>query len=206
MNILLAAVVLLACISLKMNAQDTIITFEGSRIPIRDYYMNNELQQLEYTTEKGRSKIIDAEDVFSVKSKDSENILYQMDSARGAYLCVEDMKCYMKGVDEARESHGAIFATLGGLAVGSAAVIYASTSSAKINYFWTPVVPLVFCIGVSFTRPSIANIKKSYPEWSNNERFLAGYYDQSRKKRVKNAILSSLTGMAIAAAVSFAVK
>ena len=201
MNKVLVSFLFIVCLSLKMLAQDTIITMDGSKIPVLKFQLNNELEELEYLNQDSSNKTIDLEDVFSIKGKSSEQVLYKLDSAKGLYLCVDDMKCYLRGVQEAKEGYGALFASLTGLAAGVGSVIYAtSTPNPKVNLFWAPVIPLTFCIGVSFTKPSFNRIKSSYPEWSNNDRFMAGYYYESRRKRVRNAILSSITGFVVSSA------
>lgn len=206
MNKLLAILVFLSCFVLKMNAQDTILTLEGTRIPVMKYSVNNEFQLIEYTNEKGKNKDIEMDEVFSVKNNETETVMYKMDSSKGDYLCVDDMKSYLRGVEDARKSYGAVLSSVSGLAIGTGAMIYASSKNAKINMFWAPVIPLAFCIGISFTNPCINNIKRSHPGWSNNERYLVGFDNEARKKRVKNAILSSLAGMLVSSVTMLAIQ
>jgi hypothetical protein len=176
-------------------AQDTIIMYDGRHIPIKNYNLNEELQEIEYTSAKGKTKVIDLEDAFSIKSSDKEKILYQTDSSKSQYMCVDDMKCYVKGAESANESYAATVATVAGLVIGAGSMAYAMADNTKLNMLMAPLVPLSFCIGISLTKPCESRIKQRYPEWSNNERFVAGYKNQARKKRVRNAIVSSAAGM-----------
>lgn len=208
MNKVFAVLVVLACCvcRLQAQAQDTIITMDGDKIPATGYKILEETQEIEIQQEDGGIKIMDIEDVFSVKAPGSENILYKLDSLQGSYLCADDMKCFIRGMQEAKEGYGASLATLGGLAISVGAVAYAATDGAAINVFWAPVIPIAFCTGVAMTKPNLNRIKRNYPEWCNNEQFMAGYITAARKKRVKNAILSSLTGFVLSAATYYIVQ
>lgn len=169
-------------------AQNTLWLTNGKRIKIGDYKLDNK-EVVVYKNLKGKFKSIEKFDVFSIIN-DSKNevIIYQQDSTYDEAFTLLEMRAFVQGQYDANQRFKSPFTTVGGVVVAGAA-------SVVINPVYVIVLSGVYCSTIGLTN---ANKKKIIipQEYTNNDQYLLGYKRSVKHKRIKNAIIGSVIGLA----------
>lgn len=136
------------------------------------------------------------ESVFSVTdSLGRERIWYFMDTAFGNDLNTEEMRCFLKGEQDARAGHKPRWPVWGGFAVGAGATIAANL---EVNSLFLP--PLY---GAAMILPRVHVTKGSITDMTmeGNEHYAYGYAKVGKSKRVVRSMLSTAAGVVVGLAV-----
>lgn len=136
------------------------------------------------------------ESVFSVTdSLGHERIWYFMDTAFGNDLNIEEMRCFLKGEQDAREGYKPRWPVWGGFVVGAGATIAANL---EMNSLFLP--PLY---GAAMILPRVHVTKGSITDLTmeGNEHYAYGYAKVGKSKRIVRSMLSTAAGVAVGLAV-----
>ena len=173
------------------------ITISNYSVDELDYYDG----KIYYTTIKGKVKSKYMEDVFSVVEKDGEEkIFYKQNMELGEILTPIQMKSYILGLNEMRNTKISPWVGIGGFASG---FITAVTPQPEINFGDNSVplplgvfIPITYVAIMGATPPNADKLKLRIPDKANDEHYLLGYQDGIRKKRIKHSLIGAVIGVA----------
>jgi hypothetical protein len=198
----LILILVFALPSLFSYTQDTINFINGESIIVTEYNISNEAKELFYKNEKGKTKAVEVESIFSINDKaGKKTIYYTPDSIMedGSFtFSVAEMEKYMNGGKFARKNYKAKEILLAGFAIGA-------TSGLLIPSFYSPIAPAVFT-GVAGNTYCQKHINKKYPEYANDSYFMAGFKEYAKSKRTKNAIVGGIAGLIVGVGTSFIIS
>jgi hypothetical protein len=181
-----------------LSAQDTILTIYGDRIITSESIADEAERLIKYKNKKLDIKTLYFDDVFSVtKSDGTIRHFYSFDPARGNGLQVEEMSQNLHGTLLAKDKHNEPLPFILGFAAGFGS-IYA-TPLVKANMLYSPIIPLVYVIGVGITSVNPPKHVLSKTGRPQSEHFYAGYGSKAKSKRMNAAIIGSITGLAAGA-------
>lgn len=155
---------------------------------------------LKYSTKKHPDKIrrLDADEIFSIRNKQGETILYQQDSAGNNYS-VSDMRYFILGQQDARKSTKTYTAPF-------VANLLLSAGAGLTRNFFSPLVPVVFTAILTIPKIKIRNEDVSDPEYLNNKAYVTGYKQEAYKKKRVQTILGGGIGLIVGMTTSFILK
>jgi len=174
------------CATKHIVAQDKIIFLDGQILDCKVLGFNDTISHIE----KGKRKkeiIIDNSDVFSIKIGDTlEFIIYQADISKQRTFSEHQMMRYVQGAIYAHEHYCPFWVGVGGVITGAGGGLIG---------FYGLLIPAAYDItmGAVYTFPKP---KKKQPSLLlKDEYFVMGYQSVAQKKKVKTAIITSLTGL-----------
>lgn len=174
--------------------QDLMLKLNGKEIKdvkVLDITANT-IQFQEFGKENGRKKSIYRDNVFHiVYANGTEKVTYLPDPTDKEEYTIEQMRMFILGVRDSRKVYHHIPSFAVGLIAGVAGPFFA-------NYTLGPLIALPPALGTlvaSIGSPNM-NKQKVDPKFLNNEEYMMGYSHQARKKKIRNAFLSSLVGVA----------
>ena len=160
------------------SQESTLWLMNGKKLTIGSYEIDkSEVDEgvLFYTDEKGSTKKKYLDDVYSVIDfKGEEKIFYKENSESGDIFTPEQMKLYLKGVNDVLENYkvpnwiiGAGFASgfLGGITPQPDIDMGRSGASLPVGI----LIPTVYVATVGVTNPDYEKIEKNLPNAVNNE-------------------------------------
>lgn len=168
---------------------------EGERIVAKSITINQTSNECFYVKLNDSEKVIDFEDIFSVRDTlGKETIYYKQDPQKGFYESPADMKLYVEGMMAAQKKYKSPLSSCGGMILSVSAVTAVAITGIG-GLFWTPLVPVIYTGFVLKSKPSVTKITNSLPENLRQEKYIIGYITQVKKKRVNNAIFGSVGGL-----------
>ncbi|MBK8807114.1 MAG: hypothetical protein IPO21_10900 [Bacteroidales bacterium] len=169
-------------LSLNSLSQSTILTTEGEFIPAYNIKISDSLPELYFQNRFFNTEILDIEDVFSIKDSVGEvTFVYKQNPKIGYDLELHDMINYVDGIVDSKKHYKATTAGIIGAGLGflSHFMIISNVQKdadghykAKINNFYAPIIPVVYCATVSFIIPNKRVAKSTN---NNNPDYIDGY-------------------------------
>lgn len=169
-------------------AQNTLWLSNGKKIQIGDFNLENSELVL-YKNKKGKTKSVDRYDVFSIiESSNNEIIIYKKDSSYEDAFNLAEMKAFVEGQYDASLNFKSPLTTVGGIVVSGAAAVV-------VNPIYVLLVSGAYTTTIGLTKPIKSDL--TIPEkYSGNKYYELGYNKAVKKKRVRNAIIGSVIGLA----------
>lgn len=200
-SIISTIIALLICMA--TIGQTKLSLLDGTQYNVKEYsFFNDNGSSMEIKLEKKngklKTKFIDLNEIWAV----GDSIMY-IPTQEGEYS-VEDMRSVVLGKQTAKSEFNAWWAYVAGFAVGAGSILY--IGAYENRPIISMAVPIVYATGISFTRPTKNGIKKRHPEYRDNEYFVYGYQNNSRRKIMLNTIIGTLGGMTVGAITSLALK
>ncbi len=192
----------------KGMAQDKILLLNGN--VINGSITDTNSIYVEYKKAKNNKPgKIEKYRVFSIVYPDgSETVHYKEDSLIGNYFTEHQMRMFLYGEQDAQKGYKAPLNFTGSILVGAASgFLFPFTitknpntpteSVTNISGFFMPIAPVIFCVftgakWIKMNRNTVSN--KLY---LSEETYVRGYDRVARNKRIQNAMLGSLAGMAV---------
>ncbi len=177
---------------------DHILLMNGEIIDTRVLGQSTlEIRYLEFG-KNGRTKerAEPTESVFSVTdSLGRERVWYFVDTVFGNDMSLDEMRCFIKGEQDARSGYKPRWAMWGGFAFGAGATIAANL---EMNSLFLPPLYAATMIlpRVHVTRGSLTD-----PTMEGNEDYAYGYSKVGKSKRVIRSLISTAAGVAVGLAV-----
>jgi hypothetical protein len=194
-NLIISIIIILFFFPAPLMAQDTIWFLSGELLITSKYEIKTEEGILVYYNKKNKEKTTGLEYVFSiVDSKGNERVIFEPVKMDNVPFSVEQMRSFIKGEYLASTEYHAPLATIIGIAAGFGGFIAAP--AVGMNYFYAPLLPATYIGVLGMTNPSEERILKRYPQYANDDYFIAGYEERSQEKRITNAVWGSLVGIA----------
>ena len=174
-------------IGINCLSQNYLWLTDGKKIKVENYKIESP-ELISYQNLKGKTKTIDAYDVFSIhESNGNEKIIYVPDTSYVGAFKVEEMKSFVQGQFDASQKYKSPLTTIGGIAV-------AGVSSAFIQPLYVFLISGGYCTGIGLT--NTRGKKLQIPaEFAQNEHYRLGYNKAVKHKRIKNAIIGSGIGL-----------
>ncbi len=146
--------------------------------------------------DKIRRKTLGLLDIFSIDFATNEHkILYSQDSALGFERSISQMEAYIYGEREAIKNYKAPWVTIGGVAAGFVPTTF------YLNFYGL-LAPVVYGVGIGIITPKVKTLDNVSSALKNDKNFLDGYKNVAIRKKLKNAILGAVAGVAVAGIVS----
>ncbi len=180
-------------LSLNVYSQATFLFTNGKTKEIKDYKLEKD-GLIFYHDTKGHYKSIDDYEIFSIINKDEEKVIYKQHGTDE--MTIQEMRAFVAGQSDAIKNFKSPLSTIGGVAFGAAAPLVHPT--------YAIVFSGLYCGGIGATKPLKKKIKIP-AEYVNNKHYEFGYKRAANRKRVKNAIIGSLIGLAAGYAGYYAV-
>lgn len=198
----LISILLLIIFSSEMRAQDTINLLNGKQIFAKSIYEEPNSSLLKYDISfhgKDKQKVIDLLNIYSVNyTNNTEKIFYRQDSAIGFDLSVQQMNFYILGERDAIKNYKAPWITAGGFVAGILAAHYLQ--------FYSLITPAVYAAAFGLFTPKLHSSPNLNYSTTSNYNYLEGYRYTATRKKVKNALLGSIVGIAAYAIISYAIN
>ena len=184
-------------------AQEYTLMFRnGKTQTIKDYSLIDSSYyegQIKFTTLNGKIKTKYLEDIFSVINKSGdENIFYTPNENLGEILSVSQMKSYITGRYDARNTKISPMVFVGGVLSGAAGAFIPQpeikTNSGSFSLPLGIFVPATYVVIMGATPPTAEKLNQKLPDKAGNESYLIGYQDGIRKKRIKNSLIGAGIG------------
>jgi len=176
----------------NVSAQDTIWFLSGERLITSSYNIKIEDGMLNYFNKRNKEKHVGLEYVYSVIEKTgNKKIYYEPAVMENTPFSVDQMWSFIKGEYEAHENYHATGSTLIGIGAGVSGVYLFPT------VFYSPIVPAVGSVITGMTNVRDKKVGKKYPQYVDNEYFIAGYREVSNQKRVSNSIKGGILGLVV---------
>lgn len=178
-----ASIFILFILSLTVFGQGKIYLFNGNQISV-DSIGSKDINNNFHYTKPGSQSLhkIKAKKIFSIENKDGkEDVLFKPDTANGDFP-IPQMKSYLIGVHDSRETYQAPNATFGGVLVG--------TASGFLGIIYGPVPVALYAAIVSVRYPTVANQPIVNTSMVNDEYYQYGYQIYAKRKKLKNAAIS----------------
>lgn len=192
---LLCGFILLGC--LVSHAQDSVSMINGK------YYRGKLVSYSDNETvirfhpegkKKNKIRVFDKQDVFSVHFSDSAHrVFYFMDADLGNEMTLEEMSAFVHGEQYATRYYRCRWVIPAGVLAGMGGVYWG---------FWGLSVPAAYFAGVSATSVSIRNKDYLPEDLKKDEYFVNGFKYKAKRKKMNNAIIGGLAGVAVMGAVS----
>jgi len=188
-------------ICISAYCQDTIISTDGDIIPASNIKIIEEYSEIDYTNEKSKEKLIDLDDVFSIKdSTGTVTYIYKQNATIGNDFTIPEMERYILGIKDAKTNFRTKGSFIGGVLIGVASPflflrnIHVDNGNVKASYngFYAPLIPLSYCTIITLTYPN-----KKIKKLANGEDvpYVQGYKTGVRNKRMKSSLLGSGIGL-----------
>lgn len=177
-------------------AQDTIWFLSGERLITSNYNIKVEDGMLNYFNKRNKEKHVGLEFVYSVNEKNGfKKIYYEPTIMDNTPFSKDQMWSFIRGEFEAQENYHPSGSTIIGLTTGAGGV-YLVTLLAG-SPFLAPLIPAAGSSVTGLTNVSQEKIVKKYPQYAENEFFIAGFREVGNQKRVSNSIKGGLIGLAL---------
>lgn len=194
MKQILTFISLFICFSNTVFPQDTLLLMNGDKIILNEYSLAEGELFLNYKNEKGRTKTVDSDYIFSITDKNgSTKIFYSPDSSsENSSLSIEQMANFVKGQSFAKDNYKANLFTYGGAIAGFGG---ATMGVYILPLMYAPIFPAANSAVIGLTQASKKKFSKKYPQYADNEYFIYGYQERSKVKRTKNSIIGGIGGL-----------
>lgn len=190
-NVLLLIAVVSA-FTFRSYSQDTINLINGKQVFAKSIYEepNSSLLKYDYSLRgKEKQSAIDILSIYSINyANHTEKIFYRQDSAMGFNMSVEQMKLDILGERSAYKYYKVPWITVGGFVVGATATYFLQ--------FWGVISPAVYATAFGVFTPKLHTDPSLSYSITSNYYFLEGYKYTATRKKVKNAILGGIAGVA----------
>ena len=183
-------------ISVSQNGKTKIFHSEISKLNGKKIYTDTLLVDTSnyvfYTNKKGKTKVIEKAEVFSVEQNNKIQLFYVPDTISDSFS-VAEMKDYLQGMHDGYNHKSYIFVS-GGAIVGLAAPL--TFPLIGMSNAITPIPSALYTMLIAI--PKVKETKIDVPEeYKNNEHYVFGYQTAAKKKRIINTITSSLSGLVV---------
>jgi len=171
-------------------SQNEIVFVDGKKLNATEIKIDT-LGSVNFTDKNGKAKSVFKYDVFSINENGKEIVLYEPDTTEGSFTVMQ-MKDFIQGEFDGKNSEAPLCFT-GGVVTGFVAPVIFPVLG--VSSVYSAIVPAVydFTVGVKKINDSKIDIVESY---STNQYYIAGYKTSVKKKRINNAILGSVIGLA----------
>ncbi len=177
-----------------VSGQDRVTLLTGKVLEVKSASINDStvtFQKFGSTSMKRR--VFEKRKVFSVTFETGkEKVVYEPDSMENEEYNKAEMRMYVQGEIDAREHFRSPLTTIGGVAVGSGGAFFAIYGS---------TLPMLYSGSVVLFKTNMA--KQNLPDQTilDSEPYINGYSTQARKKRIKNALIGSVSGYLVSIGV-----
>jgi hypothetical protein len=186
-------------------SQDTIWFLSGERLITSNYTIKIEDGMLNYFNKRNKEKHIGLEYVYSVNEKSgAKKIYYEPTVMDNTPFSVDQMWSFIRGEYEAQENYHPVGSTIIGVTAGAGSVYLVTLISG--SPFLSPLIPAAGSAITGLTDIPQKNIQKKYPQYSDNEFFIAGYREIGNQKRVSNSIKGGLLGLVLGIASAIVIS
>ena len=177
-------------------SQDEIKLLDGNSFKGKVTLINDTIIEYEVeTSTKIKFEAVDSKTVFSILySNGKEEIIYKPDADKEGELSVDEMRFFINGLKQANTSYKTTGTIVSGAMLGAASVFLF-----PFSYLYPAVgAPLLYTGGhlLTFTKLKEKNIQLD-PKLAENEKYVLGYKEGAKKKRVANAFKSSIGGVVL---------
>ena len=189
--------------SFNTSAQNNILLLNGKSILTSKYQITKELDNdsiLIYTNNKGKEKEVFLIDIFSVSNNQGKEIVfYQPNKDLGYGFSSSEMRSYVLGAQNARETYNPWWAGLTSFSLGCVSMTVPPLNGilyiGKFNIIYAPLIPASSTVVFNYTDPSFDKIELLSNTNKINAAYQYGYTDIAKQKRVKNSILGGIAGI-----------
>lgn len=148
---------------------------------------------------KEKQSAIDLLNIYSVNyANKTQKIFYRQDSAIGFDLSVQQMNFNILGERDAIKNYKVPWITAGGFVAGILAAHYLQ--------FYSLITPAVYATAFGLFTPRLHSSPNLNYSTTSNYNYLEGYRYTATRKKVKNALLGSIVGIAAYAITSYAIN
>lgn len=196
-------IILFALIGSAAFSQDnTMWLMNGKKVVIQKYSLTEDFDNrvVLYNNLKGKEKLKDAQDIFSITSKEgAEEVFYLKNIDAGNEFEVADMRNFLSGKTKIKQEYKSLWAGVGGLIAGFAGVAIPPAKVGENNATipWAPIIPVGYVLIVGNTTKTFDQLKRKYPEMSTEEYYLMGAQKGIQEKRLRSSLIG--TGLGILA-------
>ncbi|MDD3876683.1 MAG: hypothetical protein PHT69_08685 [Bacteroidales bacterium] len=192
-------VTLLFCFSFSffVIAQDKVIFLDGTEQECRIKAHNDTLTWIEKPVRKKIKEIyIDNDEIFSLNFADTfEVVIYKPDAAKERTFTIDQMRLYVSGASYAQKHFKTHFSTAGGFITGAGGPLFLG--------FYGIAVPVAYDLIAAAIQPFPKPKTDEDIALFQNQFFILGYQTIAQKKKIRNVILSSITGFVAVGTYSF---
>ncbi len=177
------------------TAQHQLLMTNGKSKAVLSYKIDSQ-GFTSYRNMRGKQKIIDNYYLFAIKDKDGkEHIVYKQDGSDA--FTIPEMRSFVMGQSDANSNFKSPLTTIGGIVSGAAAPFVHPTYAIVLSGAYTG--------GIGMSKAFKKNIKIP-DEYANNKHYIMGYKKEVKRKRIKNAVIGSLIGLAAGFTAYYIVK
>ncbi len=180
---------ILICISMLMNAQDTLVLINGKQkkdvefMKVQDDFLYYQV----WKGEKNKIKLIAKDEVYAVYTKEGHRIITYKQDSLGFVLDQGKMFDYIDGMADAWESYHNPYVPIIGFAVSAGAGIWPGIP-------WGLVVPVSYPAVISLVKIKEKNLPNLTSQQLGNYYYMLGYKDIARAKKLRSAVISGGSG------------
>ena len=176
--------------------QTIINTLDGKHIEVLQYIHGGD-NYLYYVNMKGKTKIIEDENIFSIEKDGKVREYYSKDSI--CSFTYDQMASFLRGAEDGRKNYRPYGFAAGGFLVGAASPIAVSMVAMTAI---SPVIPIGYLLIVGSTSMKTKNLEID-SDLKNDTYYVTGYKATAHQKRVKRTLL--WTGIALCAGLGGAI-
>lgn len=179
----------------ELKAQDTIFLLNGKRVLTQQYELNPDSSIITYQNKKNKKRKLASNNVFSIQSfTGAELILYKKDSI-DKMLDVNQMRNYIAGEYDARNTYFPKYAAAGGFTIGAFSPLIG-----RAGIF----IPLLTSPAFSYIPEPQKFIDANIT--TENKMYILGYKEIMKRKRFLNALKGSAAGFIFTTAIILITK
>ncbi len=180
----------------KIYSQSEIFMLDGKKI-ITDDVKTDTTDYISYKTKSDNYKSVVKYDIFSVITNGKTDYYYVPDSSAESFTA-DQMHDFVRGRYEGRTTKAPL-CLAGGILIGIAGPM--SFPLVGLT-FLSPILPAGYDVLVGVAK--VKDNKISIPdEYAKNPYYIEGYKTSVKKKRINNAIIGSLIGLAVGLTASY---
>ncbi len=196
---------LLSSLFNSVFSQDTIWFLSGERLITSNYNIKVEEGMLNYFNKRNKEKHVGLEFVYSVNEKNGfKKIYYEPTIMDNTPFSKDQMWSFIRGEFEAQENYHPRGSTIIGLTAGVGGIYFVTYVAG--SPFLSPLIPAIGSTITGLTNVNQENIVKKYPQYAENEFFIAGFREVGNQKRVSNSIKGGLIGLVLGVASAIVIS
>jgi hypothetical protein len=196
----LFSILILFFASEMLVSQNMIWLINGKKLFTNDYRIDQNEKNIWYKNQKGKIKMLETEDIFSLTdSAGNEKVYYTPQSDELGYT-VEQMRFFIQGEFDGHLNYQNSRHFTSGMIIGAGSAVCLPLMG--ISAVLTPILPASYAtiIGLKKVNPSSLKIPDQYLQ---NEFYTDGYKIAASEKRLKKTLLGAGIGWGVGFALIF---
>jgi hypothetical protein len=191
-------ILLALCLTINGFSQNKLSLLNGKQLQFEKYQVDQVngyfYYELKKSETKSKTKSVLLEDVYSLIDQQG-NVQIFYSPADENELTVEQMGFYVDGYSVSRNDYTPYLSAAGGFIIGVGGMAVSS------NPLFSPLIPAVYCAGISFVKPSKDHLLLKYPELAENPDWVYGYQRGAKNQNLKYAVMGSVGGVIVGALI-----